>query len=69
MLRLRDTHGKSFDLPHSVAFVEVCDKTGNLAAVIHRIGEDKVAVYTPGDEEFRRYIATYHVTPTQVTKI
>lgn len=69
MLRLRDKNGKTWELPKSVTFIEVCDDAGRLAAVVHRIADNKITVYSPDDENFTRYVATYHVEPTKVTKL
>lgn len=69
MLRLRDTSGKTWDLPKSVVFVEICDESGRLAAVIHRVRDNKASVYTPGDESFERYKTAYHVESANIDKI
>lgn len=69
MLKLRDVSGKVWELPKNVAFVEVCDDQGAVCAVVHRLAPNRVAIYSPGDENFNRYLAKYKEDASKVIKV
>jgi len=61
MLRLRDTAGKSIELPDTIRFVELCDMQGSVARVFYIDDTGVHKVLDTGSKEAQRYAQLMNV--------
>jgi hypothetical protein len=68
MIKLRTKENKVFKLKEDVGFIEICDGSGNLGALVHIMEHGQITVNIPGDPTFENYLLRYKVTPTAFYK-
>lgn len=66
MIRVRTAKGAVITLNSNAKFVEVCDESGNLGAIVQSLGAGTVGVYLPSDVEFLRYVKAYKVNSARL---
>lgn len=59
MLKLRNSDGSRFKVGSDVAFIEICDDTGALGALVHILPEGRITIATTGDALFDKYARAY----------
>ena len=65
---LRTEKGGAHKLPVNIAFIEVHDGDGNLAALFHMLEAGRMTVSVPGEPTFDRYALTYGLKPSHTVK-
>lgn len=65
---LRTEKGGVYKLPVGIAFIEVHDGDGNLAALFHMLEAGRMTVSVPGEPTFDRYALTYKLKPSHTVK-
>jgi hypothetical protein len=61
MIRIRDTHGSTRDLPSTERFVEICDNDGIVAFAVYQDDSGRVVIAEPDTPEGRRYAKTFGI--------
>lgn len=59
MIKLRNRDGSRFKVGSDVAFIEICDGTGALGALVHVLDDGRISVATEGDALFAKYARAY----------
>jgi hypothetical protein len=68
MIRLRNADGKCFTTEKlGTSFVEVCDTTGAVAAVVYSPAKGEVVIAKAGDPEYFRYLELYKLKGVRIT--
>lgn len=65
MIRVRTTDGKLYAMKDSARFIEICDDSGNVGAVV-LVGDDSIRVVSVEDEEFRKYLSSFKLKQSRV---
>lgn len=66
MIRVRTVEGKAYKMADTARFIEICDETGGVAAVVFQHDKGGVRVITAEDAEFYRYLKSYKLKPAEV---
>lgn len=67
MVKLRDRNGKRWTV-QDIAYIEVCDGDGRLAALVSIHDSGRVTVSAPGDDVFARYAEAFGSRVSEVTR-
>lgn len=66
MIRVRTVDGKAFNMTAAARFVEICDDSGKVAAVVFQNDNGHVRVISAEDAEFYKYLKSYKLKPSIV---
>lgn len=61
MLKLRTKTNKRFKVAEDVSFIEICDKEGNLGALISINEDGSIEVNLPGERTYENYVQSFKV--------
>mgnify|MGYP007111680038 FL=1 len=66
MIRVRTVEGKAFNMAPAARFVEICDESGKVAAVVFQNDNGHVRIISAEDAEFYKYLKSYKLKPSIV---